>query len=510
MADRLDLPSRHRRTLESLIGEYLPGVEAWAYGSRVNGRSHDGSDLDLVLRGPGLEKIQSERLADFADAVRESSIPFLVETRDWARVPDRFRQEIGREHVVLSSPPTRSGSWQKARLGDVARLRRGHDLPKRLRVAGSFPIVSSSGITDCHAESKARGPGVVIGRYGTLGKVHFVRGDYWPLNTTLYVENFKGNEPRYVSYLLETIDVHPFSDKAAVPGLNRNHLHKAEVPFTSDPAEQRAIAHILGTLDDKIEINRRMNETLEAMARALFKSWFVDFEPVRAKMEGRDTGLPAHIADLFPDTLDDEHKPHGWSLCTLAALAHVNPESWSSRNVPDHVEYVELANTKWGTIETTQRFLWQEAPSRARRVLRPGDAIVGTVRPGNGSFAFIAATGLTGSTGFAVIRPRKRRDAAFVFLSATAPENIERLAHLADGAAYPAVRPQVVGATQAAVPNDGLMERFAAVASPVLDQIESNKVENHTLAQIRDLLLPKLISGEIRVQQAEKTVAEIL
>ena len=101
MAERLHLLPRHRTQIETLLREHLPGVEVWAYGSRVNGRSHDGSDLDLVLRGPGLDKIDASRLAEFTEALRDSTIPFLVEARDWARLPESFHQEIEREHVVL-------------------------------------------------------------------------------------------------------------------------------------------------------------------------------------------------------------------------------------------------------------------------------------------------------------------------------------------------------------------------------------------------------------------------
>ena len=105
MADRLDLPQRHLRILEALIRERLQGVEVWAYGSRVNGRSHDGSDLDLVVRGKELKEIPDGRLGDFKEAIRDSTIPFLVEVRDWATLPRRFLSEIEREHVVFLGRP---------------------------------------------------------------------------------------------------------------------------------------------------------------------------------------------------------------------------------------------------------------------------------------------------------------------------------------------------------------------------------------------------------------------
>ena len=215
------------------------------------------------------------------------------------------------------------GEWRDATLGDMIELKRGHDLPQQDRHRGTIPIVSSSGVSDYHSVPKVKGPGVVTGRYGTLGQVFYVAEDFWPLNTTLYVCNFKGNDPRFVSYFLRSVDFLAYSDKAAVPGLNRNHLHQALVRYPTDIMEQRAIAHILGTLDDKIELNRRMNETLEAMARALFKSWFVDFDPVRAKAQGRDPGLPKHIADLFPDHFEDSQLgeiPAGWEVTSWDSL----------------------------------------------------------------------------------------------------------------------------------------------------------------------------------------------
>ena len=417
-----------------------------------------------------------------------------------------------RDCVIAQQPRPKErlgGAWRELRLGEVVELQRGYDLPRRQRIPGSTPLVSSSGVTDYHAEAKVKGPGVVTGRYGTLGQVFFVPSDFWPLNTTLYVRDFRGNDPRFIAYLLTSLDFSAYSDKAAVPGLNRNHLHQASVRVPPLP-EQRAIAHVLGTLDDKIELDRRMNETLEEMARALFKSWFVDFEPVRAKMEDRWhrgeslRGLPAEHYDLFPDRLVESElgeTPEGWEVKGLGDMSNLNPESWSKTNSPANVEYVDLANTKWGVIESTQHFSWKDAPSRAKRVLRPGDTIIGTVRPGNGSYALIGEDGLTGSTGFTVLRPLRPRFQELIYLAATAPENIEWLAHRADGAAYPAVRPDVVGGSEVTIPaaDTGILDKFSTTAGSILYKMGSNNTESRALAAQRDALLPGLVSGDLEV-----------
>ena len=247
-------------------------------------KATQAATLTWYYAGPGLIEIDSSQLAEFNEAVQESTIPFLIEARDWARLPDSFHREIEREYVVLVGKQEQYATeWRETTLGEVIELKRGYDLPQHKRTPGPVPVVSSSGPTDYHSESKVQGPGVVTGRYGTLGQVFFIPNNFWPLNTALYVRDFKGNDPRFISYFLRGVDFSAYSDKAAVPGLNRNHLHQEVVRIPTDINEQRAIAHILGSLDDKIELNRRMNETLEEMARALFKSWFIDFDPVHAK-----------------------------------------------------------------------------------------------------------------------------------------------------------------------------------------------------------------------------------
>jgi type I restriction enzyme S subunit len=225
--------------------------------------------------------------------------------------------------------------------------------------------------------------------------------------------------------------------------------------------------------------------------------------------EGLGEGGVDLIDALFPDSFQDSPLgkiPQGWAVATLDAFAVLNPEMWTKETAPHQIRYVDLSNVKWGRIESTTEYAWREAPSRAQRILHSGDTIVGTVRPANGSYALISEEGLTGSTGFAVLRPRKREFREVVYLGATAPDNIERLSHLADGAAYPAVRPDVVASTQFVRSPDAVLNCFSSAVRALVDKVAANGRESRTLAAIRDSLLPKLISGEIRARDTERLV----
>lgn len=371
-----------------------------------------------------------------------------------------------------------AGEWRESTVGEIAAPVRnalvggpfGSNLVSRDYVDDGVPVIRGQNmggrwvsgefvfVTDVKADSLdaniARPGDIIFTQRGTLGQVSVVPEG--PFDRYLVSQsqmkltvNRELVDPIFFYYVFSTAEqldyIRQNAIQTGVPHTNLGILRCTPVPVPP-LTEQRAIAHILGTLDDKIELNRRMNETLEATARALFKSWFVDFDPVRAKAEGRWRkgeclrGLPANLWDLFPDRLVDSELgeiPEGWQAATLVDFASLNSESWSKETRPEVISYVDLSNTKWGRIETVTPYAQQDAPSRAQRVLRPGDTIVGTVRPGNGSYAFVSANGLTGSTGFAVLRPRRPEYAQFVYLAATASENIETLSHLADGGAYP-------------------------------------------------------------------------
>ncbi|MGB3795825.1 MAG: restriction endonuclease subunit S [Alteraurantiacibacter sp.] len=234
-------------------------------------------------------------------------------------------------------------------LGDLVALQRGHDLPASTRTTGRVPVMGSFGITGWHNAVKAKGPGVTVGRSGaSIGVVSYTEDDFWPLNTCMYVTDFKGNDPRFVYYFLQTVNLASHNSGSAQPSLNRNYIYPIDIAVPG-PVEQREISVLLGALDDKIELNRRMSATLEEMARALYRSWFVDFDPVHARALGQS---PAHMdpttAALFPDSFGPDGLPKGWEAGTLMEMAQLNPEKWSKRSHPDEVRYLDLANVKWG------------------------------------------------------------------------------------------------------------------------------------------------------------------
>ena len=392
-------------------------------------------------------------------------------------------------------------NWIETTWGDVATLEYGKSLRNIQDPTGPYQVYGTNGPIGLHSEPLCPYPSVIIGRKGAYRGVHYSHEPFFVIDTAFYLKPKIEIDTKWAYYQLLTQDINGLDSGSAIPSTSRQDFYA--LPVSLPPLhEQESIAHVLGTLDDKIELNRRMNRTLEGMARAIFQDWFVDFGPTRAKMEAQEPYLPPELWDLFPDQLVDSELgeiPEGWEVGALSDYASLNQESWSKKNLPNEIEYVDLANTKWGTIESTQHFSGEAAPSRARRVLRSGDTIVGTVRPGNGSFSLVGRNGLTGSTGFAVLRPLRHWFRELVYLAATDPNNIERLTHRADGGAYPAVRPEVVAESQVVTPNEGTisLDHFSNVIRPLLDKMEKNQAEIRMLATLRQELLPSLISGEL-------------
>jgi type I restriction enzyme, S subunit len=243
---------------------------------------------------------------------------------------------------------------------------------------------------------------------------------------------------------------------------------------------QHTIAHILGTLDDKIELNRRMNHTLEAMALALFKSWFVD--PTQK-------GLP-----------------QGWRNSPVSELCEINSWTLAKGDNLEHIEYVEISEVSRGNIADIQLYERGTEPSRARRRLRHGDSVLSTVRPDRGSYFLCLhpSPNLIASTGFAVLTPRKA-PWSFIHAAMTQDEVFDYLGKHADGGAYPAIRPDIIGTLEVPLPpQPEILESFHRVCAPLYERAEHNRRESRTLALLRDTLLPKLLSGALQIKDGVK------
>ena len=547
------LKDAHREAIIATIAANDRVERAVLFGSRATGTNTVSSDVDVALFGDRLTLTDQARLAAALDEISmaQSVDLLLYDSIRGRTLRDHIRNQgvewyaqrprRGERHNNASEA---SSEWPVVTVQElsekVAMGPFGSSIKVSTFMPDGVPIISGQHLHGVRvddtpgfnfiahehakrlANANVRRGDVIFTHAGNIGQVAYVpefsRFDHYVISQRQFYMRCDRSKviPEFVALYFTSADgQHQLlanTSQVGVPSIAQpvTYLRTLHVPLPP-LAEQRAIAHILGTLDDKIELNRRMNATLEAMARALFKSWFVDFDPVRAKMAGRDTGLPKEVADLFPDRLVDSELgeiPEGWAPGILGDIVSLNPESWGTSDPPQSVAYVDLTNAKWGYIEKVETYSWEQAPSRARRVLRKRDTIVATVRPGNGSFALIDEDGLTGSTGFAVLRPRRIHYRELAWCAATSWDSIDRLAHLADGGAYPAVRPDAVLTTPIVLADCGPRKAFAASAAALLDRVETNKRVSRALASLRDVLLPRLVSGELRIPVANRPHGE--
>jgi type I restriction enzyme S subunit len=373
-------------------------------------------------------------------------------------------------------------TWYASRLGDVLTLKRGHDLPDAQRQDGDVPVVSSSGVTGRHSEPKAKAPGVVTGRYGTLGQVFYVEEDYWPLNTALYVTDFKGNHPRFIAYFLKNVLQSYQSDKAAVPGVNRNVLHELRVRCPDTTVQER-IADILAAYDDMIENNQRRMALLEEAAQHLYREWFA-----RLRYPGYEH---ARITNGVPE---------GWEKIPTPAAVEVNPSTRLSSEA-EHwsVEMADLPTNSMVIQQATKR------EGRSGSKFRNGDTLFARITPclENGKTAFVdfleeGDVG-RGSTEFIVLRARRVTPEYVYCLARTYEFRENAIKSMIGSSGRQRVQERCFDKFSVLVPSNGLLSLFTDFVRPLFRQVKSLHAQNQKLGAVRDLLLPRLMSGEIAV-----------
>lgn len=376
--------------------------------------------------------------------------------------------------------------WRQTTLGDFVTLQRGHDLPEYSRKPGTVPVMGSFGITGYHSESRTKGPGVTVGRSGaSFGIVSYCKEDFWPLNTALYVTDFHCNYPRFAYYLLKSIDFTRFNSGSAQPSLNRNFIHPTPIKVPGYD-EQTAIANFLGALDDKIELNRRINETLEATARAIFRSWFMQSDP--------------------PD--ENPRNSFGSRQKPLTEAFQINPPRELGKGAI--ALYVDMANMPTSTARVLGT-VSREFTSGIR--FMNGDTLVARITPclENGKTAFVdflkgAEVGW-GSTEFIVLRPKPPLPPEYgYFLARTEDFRSFAISNMSGTSGRQRVPVDCFQNFEIAVPPAHIAAEFGKLAKALFAKMKRNDEESQTLAELRNALLPKLISGEIRIKQAAKTI----
>lgn len=383
-------------------------------------------------------------------------------------------------------------TWRAQRLGDVLTLKRGHDLPDSQRQDGDVPVVSSSGITGYHNEPKAKAPGVVTGRYGTLGEVFYIEEDYWPLNTALYVIDFKGNRPHFVAYFLENVLRNYQSDKAAVPGVNRNVLHEIKVRCPDTQVQDR-IANILSAYDDLIENNRRRMALLEDAARQLYREWFV-----RLRFPGHEH---TRIINGVPD---------GWRKVPLEEIttkigSGFTPRGGESSYLPEGIPLIRSQNVYDDAFQDEGlAFVSEEdAAALAGVTVESKDILLNITGASVARCCMAPERYLPARVNQHVLIIRVDPQRADPFLVHKAINSDERkrqlLSYAQKGSTREALTKEMMAGFDVRLPTEALMRQFGEIAAVSFREREVLALQNRKLRTARDLLLPRLMSGEISV-----------
>ena len=412
-----------------------------------------------------------------------------------------------------------SFEWRSSTLGEFVRLQRGHDLTASEQQPGDIPIMGSAGPNGTHSTALANGPGVVVGRSGaSAGRVHFSEVDYWPHNTCLYVTDFLSNSPRFAYYLLQTLDLASFNSGSAQPSLNRNFLYAIPVRIPAR-VEQDGIVALLQSLDDRITLLRETNATLEAIAQALFKSWFVDFDPVRAKLEGRATlSLAEATAALFPDSFEKSELglvPRGWRVLPIGDAVEAVGGATPDTKIPAYWEPAihcwttpkDLSGIAAPVLLDTERKLSDQGLAKIGSGALPVGTLLLSSRAPIGYLA-LAQVPLAINQGYIAMPPGGLLPPLFMLFWCR--QNMENIKGRANGSTFMEISKKAFRPIPALVPPPEVVQAFAAVADALFNRLIENEKQAHTLATLRDTLLPRLLSGQLRLPEAQAAAEEAL
>ena len=560
----IDITTDQRKTVLALLASHLPNTTAWVYGSRVKWTARPESDLDLVVFAA---PEQTGRGSNLREAFEESDLPFRVDLFVWDEVPEQFRKQIEAEHVVLVG---RSGEPFEGRsslvLGDWVHYRLENCMAAIIDYRGKTPRKTRSGIPLITAKVVKSGRiktptefiaiedydswmrrglprmgDVLVTTEAPLGEVAQLDRQRVALAQRLILLRGKPGilNNRFLKFLMQSAPVQDQlrarASGTTVFGIKQRELRQIGI-LVPPIQEQRSIAHVLGTLDDKIELNRRMNQTLEAMARALFKSWFVDFDPVRAKatlkhhaatfpQRGGDwsverargylDGMDPDIAALFPCSFVDSELgpiPAGWEVSQIDQFADVIDCLHSKKPARRSLgkPLLQLWNIRDdGLLDMADTYFiddpdYEQWVSRMEAVA--GDCVITNVGR-VGAVAQVPA-GLEAALGRNMTGIRCKGSSVFPTfliecLRSKAMRN-EISLKVDTGTILEALNVRSIPKLRFVLGTNRVLSSFEQRVRPLRARMEQNLVESFTLAALRDALLPRMVSGELRVEETDK------
>jgi type I restriction enzyme S subunit len=395
--------------------------------------------------------------------------------------------------------------WHKLTFKTFITLQRGFDLPVTEMKDGEVPVLGSTGVIGYHNKAKVNPPGVVTGRSGTIGVIQYTDKPYWPHNTSLWVKDFKLNHPKFVYYKMHTLKLDRFNGGASVPTLNRNNLDNLKVQIP-DTLAQEKIADILSAYDDLIDTNRRRIQLLEESARLLFREWFVFFRFPRLRQgfggqAGHQKACPVESRNSTGVKIEDG-LPEGWASQPIATISDCVGGGTPSTSMPAYwvdgditwVTPTDVTRNKHFILLDSEKKITEAGLQNSSAKLVPAHTVLMTSRASVGFFA-IANREVCTNQGFISIVPH---DAVFsLFLLFQLSERVEEIRAMGSGSTYPEVSRGKFRDFKVIIPPKKLVSDFDEQASFCFKQISNLKQQNQKLAQARDLLLPRLMSGAI-------------
>ena len=377
---------------------------------------------------------------------------------------------------------------EKVRFDDFIKLNRGFDLPDSQIEEGEYPVVASTNIKAYHKAYKVEGPMVVTGRSGSLGSVQYMEGKCWPLNTSLYVKDFKGNNPRYVYYFLKTMHLEQYNAGAGVPTLNQNHLHSLKINIHEFDV-QRRIASILSAYDNLIENNNRRIRLLEQMAENFYKEWFVRFRFPGHKKAEFENGLPKGWREEVASNVID---------VMSGGTPKTEKEEFYGGDIPFYTpKDADDSIFVYSTITN----ITEEGLAHCNSQYYPINTLMITARGTVGKLSLLAVPMAMNQSCFA-LSFKDRNNPYYLYYSIK--NEVSKLKKMANGGVFDTIIVKTFDHIKIVLPTNEMLGAFNMMVSPILGQIQHLQRQNALLSRQRDLLLPRLMSGKLEVKELKE------